>query len=318
MSKIPLISVVVICYNQEHTIGRTIDSILNQKTEFDFEIIIGEDNSPSDKTRTVCEDYAAKYPEIIRLLPKATNKGILLNYSDCLDECKGKYVASCAGDDWWHNPDKLQIQVAFLEKNEDFGVVYTDYDTINIDTGNYKLNCNTSKDVILPRGNIYEVLIKSNVIVACTVIFRRVVFYKYVDLKEYSQQNFLMEDYPMWLEMSQHTKFEYIPVSTSSYTIANGSLCNNLNDFEKFEKFERSVLNIRKHFISKYPLKAIDLFFLEELLYNRLIYMSVKAKFYEKAKFYSRKLDKLSIRNLILKFICHTSLIKIYSKRFEE
>ena len=82
MENRPLISVVVLCYNQENTIGRTLDSILNQKTKYSYEIIIGEDASPNDNTRAICEDYAAKYSDIIRLLPKESNKGVLKNYSE--------------------------------------------------------------------------------------------------------------------------------------------------------------------------------------------------------------------------------------------
>ena len=94
------ISVIVTTYNQEDTIGRTLNSILAQKCHLPIEIIIGEDCS-TDNTRSVCKDYAQRYPQIIRLMPKAENKGIQNNYYDCLLECKGKYIADCAGDDFW-------------------------------------------------------------------------------------------------------------------------------------------------------------------------------------------------------------------------
>ena len=64
------ISVIVTTYNQEDTIGRTLNSILAQKCHLPIEIIIGEDCS-TDNTRSVCENYAQRYPHIIRLMPKA-------------------------------------------------------------------------------------------------------------------------------------------------------------------------------------------------------------------------------------------------------
>ena len=94
-----MISVIVVTYNQENTIARTLDSILKQKDVQDLEIIIGEDHS-SDNTRQICEMYALKYPSIIRLFSNSENKGIVRNYFDCLKECRGNYIADCAGDDF--------------------------------------------------------------------------------------------------------------------------------------------------------------------------------------------------------------------------
>ena len=76
-----LISVIVITYNEEKTIARTLDSILMQKCSLPIEIVIGEDNS-TDGTRAVCEDYARRFPSIIRLMDKAPNKGLVDNFFD--------------------------------------------------------------------------------------------------------------------------------------------------------------------------------------------------------------------------------------------
>ncbi len=79
----PLVSIIVTTYNQEKTIGRTLDSILCQECQFDFEIVIGEDGS-TDSTRQVCEQYVLRNPTIVKLMPQAPNKGIVDNYFDCL------------------------------------------------------------------------------------------------------------------------------------------------------------------------------------------------------------------------------------------
>lgn len=309
----PLVSVAIVCYNQEQTIARTIDSILSQKTIYPFEIIIGEDASPSDNTRSICEKYASKYPDIIRLMPKALNKGILMNLSDCLGACKGKYLACCAGDDWWHNPNKLQLQVEYLENNSDYGLVYTDFNTIDIDTLNETENCFSSNGIVPPSGNIYPELIKGNTILACTVLFRTDIFRKYINFEKFVSLGFLMEDYPMWLEMIQHTKFKYIPISTTSYSIQNGSLSNNLNDFTKFENFEKSVLDIKKYYITKYPLKGFDEQVLLQLFFLNLLRKCIKGKHFREARCYSRKLDNSHVKNLLLKVITYYPLNRLYS-----
>ena len=103
-----MISVVVVTYNQAATIGRTLDSILMQQCHVPFEIVIGEDCS-TDDTRAICQNYAEKHPDIIRLICNERNKGIVDNYYDCLLTCRGKYIADCAGDDFWIDTQKLEI-----------------------------------------------------------------------------------------------------------------------------------------------------------------------------------------------------------------
>ncbi len=313
MDKRPLISVVILCYNQEETIARTIDSVLKQKTEFSFEIIIGEDASPSDNTRVICEEYVVKYPSIISLLPKDLNKGVIKNYSDCLAECKGKYIGTCAGDDWWHDENKLQLQVEFLENNKNYGLVYTDYRIVKIDSiGNETYF--SPQFVTYQEKEIYKKLIEGNFISAGTVVYRNDIFKKYINFEDFILMDFLMEDYPMWLEMIQHTKFKHIPISTITYTVKEGSLSNNLNNIEKTEKFENSVLNIKQYYISKYPLENINSKELLEYHHRFLTISFTKERHFERAKYHSKFLNKAGIKDVVRMIICHSPLIKIYSK----
>ncbi|WP_433779243.1 glycosyltransferase family 2 protein [Flavobacterium anhuiense] len=313
MEKSPLISVIVLCYNQENTIGRTLDSIIDQKTNYSYEIIIGEDASPKDNTRAVCEEYAIKYPNLIYLMPKQANKGLLQNYSDCILQSKGKYIATCAGDDWWSNPDKLELQVSFLENNNDYGVVYTDLSVINVDTKEFLKDFNTSNHKHMPSGEIYKELLFENKISACTALFKKQLFLENVDLSEFKSLGFIMEDYPMWLELSNQTKFKYLPVSTSTYSVGDGSLSNN-NEFGKIEEFELNCNLIRKHFISKYPLNGIDDRYLDRNLYKTLVLRGTVRKHYNEARFYAKKIQINSVKDFMLKTICFTPAIFLFSK----
>lgn len=313
MKESPLVSVIVLCYNQESTIGRTLNSILNQKTKYSYEIIIGEDASPRDNTRAICEDYALKYPNVIHLMEKGDNKGILKNYSDCISISRGKYIATCAGDDWWSNLDKLELQVSFLENNDDFGVVYTDLSLVNVDTGEFTADFNISNQKNMPSGYIYKELLLENKISACTAILRKQLFLEYIDLTKFKSLGFIMEDYPMWLELSNHTKFKYIPVSTSTYSVANGSLSNN-NEFAKIEEFELNCNLIRSYYISKYPLKDINDVYLQRKLYKTLILRGVVRGHFKEARFYVKKIPTKSIKDLIFKIICLTPAVRLFAK----
>ena len=128
----PVVSVLVYTYNHQDYIAQCLDSIVHQKTNFNFEIYIGEDES-TDRTREICLDYANKYPEIIRLFLHRKENKILVNnrptgrfnllYS--LYVSKGKYLAFCEGDDYWTDPKKLQKQFDFMEANTDFSMCFT-------------------------------------------------------------------------------------------------------------------------------------------------------------------------------------------------
>ncbi len=118
----PLVSVWVITYNHADFIGKCLDSILMQETNFHYEICLGEDDS-NDGTREICEQYSKKYPEKIRLFLRDRSdpardgcRGVWqFNFIETFKACKGKYIAMSDGDDFWSDPHKLQKQVDFLE-----------------------------------------------------------------------------------------------------------------------------------------------------------------------------------------------------------
>lgn len=90
----PIATVILLCYKQESTIRRAIESVLRQRCRYSYEILVADDASP-DATRRICEEYATRYPETVRMLPPAPNKGLVDNYFDAVLASRGKYVADC-------------------------------------------------------------------------------------------------------------------------------------------------------------------------------------------------------------------------------
>jgi len=130
----PLVSICVQTYQQEKYIGQCLDSLLSQKADFDFEIIVGEDGS-SDLTGEICESYAKKYPDKIRLFKRDPKNKIFIrgrktgrfNFLENLKAARGKYLCLCDGDDYWTDNQKLEKQYQFLNENPDVDLVYTSY-----------------------------------------------------------------------------------------------------------------------------------------------------------------------------------------------
>src|SRR3984885_12047473 len=119
------VSVAITFYNQEKFIRETLDSVLSQKTNFNYEIVIGEDCS-SDKSREILNEYEKLHSDKIHNLYNKKNIGFVLNVKQILDHSRGKYIALLDGDDYFCNKEKLQKQYDFLEKNLDYGLVHSD------------------------------------------------------------------------------------------------------------------------------------------------------------------------------------------------
>lgn len=114
-----LVSIAMLTYNHEKYIRESIESVLIQKVNFKYEIIIGDDAS-NDKTQDILRDYQRKYPDKIKLILRKNNVGPTMNFYDILMQCQGKYIATLEGDDYWADENKLCLQAKFLESNSEF------------------------------------------------------------------------------------------------------------------------------------------------------------------------------------------------------
>lgn len=145
--KIPLVSVIILTYNQEKYIAQNLESVLAQEVDFDYEIILADDCS-SDNTPAVCQSYQEKYPDKIVLQLNQTNKGIARNYFDCLEIAQGKYIGDCGGDDYWIDTRKLQKEIDLLEKYPILSVVYSNWKNYHQTSDSFTLNNQSIKDDI--------------------------------------------------------------------------------------------------------------------------------------------------------------------------
>lgn len=153
----PVVSVIVLAYNHYEYLSQCLNSILSQKTNFEYEILLGEDSS-TDKTKEICLHYAKLYPKIIRLFLHSKENKIMVegkatgrfNYLFSLCNSKGKYIAICEGDDYWTDDLKLNKQVEFLENNSNYSFCWTRFVVLNQKTNEKQedLNGNHFKNEI--------------------------------------------------------------------------------------------------------------------------------------------------------------------------
>lgn len=130
----PKVSVCVVTYNQEKYIRQCLQSIVDQNTDFNFEVIVSDDCS-TDGTRSILQEFVVKYPSLIKPVLREKNIGAFENFVSTHNIALGQFVAHCDGDDLFL-PGKLQKQANFLETNSNCTVVWHRVNLFD-DLGNY-------------------------------------------------------------------------------------------------------------------------------------------------------------------------------------
>lgn len=116
------VSIIVLVYNHESFLSRCLDNILNQKVDFNYEVLIHDDCS-TDFSKKIIQDYYGNYPNIIVPFFQCSNqysKGVNIIQQILLPSAKGDFIAICEGDDYWCDSNKLQKQYDFMKKNTDY------------------------------------------------------------------------------------------------------------------------------------------------------------------------------------------------------
>jgi glycosyltransferase involved in cell wall biosynthesis len=212
-----IVSIFILTYNQEQFIAQTIESILMQKTNFTYQLVIGEDFS-IDTTRNICETYARQFPEKIKLLPALENNiGLIANYMRTIKECDGKYIAICDGDDYWIDEYKLQKQVDFLENNPDYSIVHTALKRLYPDGTIKDYHYNLNKEIV-----DFDDLIFNNFICSVTCLFRN--------------KQSINNQLPVWF-----LKFPFGDWQTYLWTVKDGTKIHFIEDLTSVYRMEIGV-----------------------------------------------------------------------------
>jgi glycosyltransferase involved in cell wall biosynthesis len=301
----PLVSVAVFTYNQENTISQTLDSILAQKVDFSVEIIVGEDCS-TDKTREICLDYATKYSNI-KLILHDINQGALKNYISVIGRCRGKYIAQCAGDDYWHCTEKLKIQIEILEKNLNIGMVHSDVDVYYVDSNKVIHNVNKYNHRSIPNGKFSKYLLTEILPIYTPTPCMRSEILKKIDISKFVAMGFLMEDLPLWLELSGMTDFFYLDKSLATYRIREDSLCRP-KELDKQMNFIQSINAVQEYYRDSFFPALVTKEEIEKVHFERLFGHYLNAGQLSNAFLYFKKANDIKPINK-LKFLISRSYV---------
>lgn len=273
----PIVSVCVQTYNHEDYIKPCLDSILEQKTTFKFEIIISEDES-CDKTRDICIQYAIKHPTKIKLYLNSRNNNIKVdgeptgNFTTLYNmySANGKYIAICEGDDFWNDPFKLQKQYEFMEAQSNYSICYHDFNIVNRD--NHIINSDKANPL---RKDLKkdELLIPFTHPASLTIFFRN-----YFKIYPRHITEILTFDVFLYTLLGEKGAGKYLSqIDPSSYRVHDKGIWSERNLEEKLKTKINTYNKISQYYITQGK-KDTSIKFQKRIfkLYGYLLYLSFK------------------------------------------
>lgn len=165
------LSICVVTYNHKDYIAQALDSFLMQKTNFKFQVIVGDDCS-TDGTTEILKEYAKKYPDIIKPIFREKNIGATKNSLEVYSNAKTPYVAICEGDDYWIDEYKLQKQVDFLETHPDYSICFHPVKVVYDGFDFEKTDEIYPTQKMIESGTTFELLLKGNFIQPASAVYR--------------------------------------------------------------------------------------------------------------------------------------------------
>ena len=285
-----IVSICCLSYNHESYITECLESILSQKTDFGFEVLIHDDAS-SDGTQMIIKKYTKQFPNIIKPILQTENQRSRLksgmNPKFNYPRAQGKYIAFCEGDDYWSDADKLQKQVELLNKHKEIGAVVSDYDKFIQHTSKIKrrILSNSYKNLsrgILASKPLFSVALKQTRTVTAMI--------KKEHVSSFQRSDFLSGvpgDTQLFGHLFLTSKIYFMNECTAVYRVLNESV-SHTKSFEKKQQFMHSFNTYMAHVNKNYSLgykdrryfkKSLRLFRIRQLAYERKIHRVIIASF---------------------------------------
>ena len=201
------LSVHLITYNNEKHIEETLQSILKQKVDFNYEIVVGDDCS-TDNTIRIINEYQLIHPHLFNIKINEKQLGILGNFKATLDRCKGRYVFDIAGDDLLKHEYSLQKMVDILKSDARLGFVDSGFDKFYEKDGSIKYFSNKIELKLSKKLYLEQVLLGR--LTTIGVCFNKKHLYEFVNFDTYLENKITIEDYPILVDLVMNSSFKTI------------------------------------------------------------------------------------------------------------
>ena len=272
-----MVTICTITYNHEKYIEQTILSVLAQKHGYKFEFVIGDDGS-RDKTTEIINKYVFLYPDIIIPCFLEKNHGGNANEINCLQYCRGKYIAYLEGDDYWTDPHKLKKQLSFMEANPDFSLCFSDVDIVDDIGLEYP---NPFPAPVRDELTIEDVIMSEKVFIPTpTILFRNVMPYPLPDFFKQAMSG----DIALHLMLGDKGKIKYMPGKSAIYRQHRGGVTKSIRHItQSYKELFKLYVRANKYYNYKYNTVFRDR--LSIMSKTLLVYFSKDKKGIEKVKY---------------------------------
>ena len=241
------VSIICTNYNKGDWVREAMDSFLNQKTNFDFEIIIIDDAS-TDHSYEIIQEYQKKFPEKVRTFRNEVNLGITRTWKKVCQEAKGQYIARCDSDDFWTDPLKLQKQVELRDASTDSLWSNTEFDMVDLDGNLIQKDAFANK--ALPLIESYEeMLVMKGMTMASTWLVDTALMQ---DVSAQISDTAADDTFELQLELFKRTKISFLSDSTTVYRMNLGSDSKPMT-LETAERRFTGILDSQIKYLNKYP-----------------------------------------------------------------
>lgn len=220
------VTVLMITYNHENFVAQAIESVMEQQTSFDFQLIIGEDCS-RDRTREICLEYKERYPDKITLILNEKNLGVAANASQlhriCHERSSG-YITILEGDDFWCDPLKLQKQYDLMERLPDVSFCFHRCNRL-FDSGAKEA---TNQDDREGRFPMSEIIRRNWFIMTCSLMMRKTMY----ELPEWFEGVAMNADYTLQLLCGSNGDGYFLEDDMAVYRIHAGGVSQSMLKME--------------------------------------------------------------------------------------
>jgi glycosyltransferase involved in cell wall biosynthesis len=287
----PIVDVNIAVYNHARYLRKTLDSVLSQKTDFPFRLVIGDDFS-TDGSRDILKEYEQRYPEQVKVIYQEKNLGFdsdERNGTIMLKHSTAKYIAFLDGDDYWIDDSKLQKQISFLEANTDYSICF--HKVMVDEDGKLKEDTITNPPGIT---TTMTDLVRGNFIHTPSVVFRN----KRKLPKWFNKA--MPADYPLYLLLTANgEKIRMIDEVMAVYRVHGGGIWST-DGYNKFEqKMANTLLNCARE-INLYDQELIqyNMMRLSSSIYNKG-YIDVSRSHYFSHAIWAYKHTNYTFRQLL-------------------
>lgn len=230
-----VVTVLCVCYNHARSLRRALESLVSQKTDFAYELLVHDDAS-TDGSQDIIREFQRRYPQIVRpMLEEENQYGQGRNFlGKMLAEARGSYIAYCETDDFWSDSLKLQLQVDALRTHPECSFCVHNTQGVNIRGDRLPQHfppIRVDAGAITPEEYLRHELFEDKWMFQLSSFMSRretMVEYEEISASEFPSKYYQVGDQPLFLFCLTKGSAWYIDRDMSCYTVDSGGFMTSL------------------------------------------------------------------------------------------